>query len=109
MAGPPGDASSATTADASSADVSPTSPVPERLEDLRGIGSALAQRLADAGLADADQLRKAGAVEAWRRVRAADSSFSARWVYVFEGALCGCSQKELTADRKSELAAGIRI
>ncbi len=68
----------------------------------------MAQKLADAGITNAGQFREEGAVGAWKRVRAADGSFSARWVYVFEGALCDCSQKELAADRKSERAAEIR-
>ncbi|WP_166079783.1 TfoX/Sxy family DNA transformation protein [Xiamenia xianingshaonis] len=99
----PDDASNATSADAS-----PTPPALERLEALKGIGPALAQKLTDAGITSAKQFREEGAVGAWKRVHATDGSFPARWVYVFEGALCGCSQKELTADRKSELAAEIR-
>lgn len=73
------------------------------LADLRGLGAVLSKKLQEAGIADPDKLREIGPVDAWRRIRESDTSFSPRWVYMFEVAITGNSLGDIAPERKRQL------
>ena len=75
----------------------------ETLADLKGLGKALSKKLKEAGISTPNQLRAMGSVEAWRRIREVDPSFSMRWLYMFEVAITGGALGDIAAERKRQL------
>lgn len=75
----------------------------ETLADLKGVGKALSRKLKEVGISTPDQLRAAGSVEAWRRIRERDVSFPLRWLYMFEVAITGGSLGDIGSERKQQL------
>ena len=75
----------------------------EKLIDLKGVGKSLSKRLQDAGVSTPAQLRAAGSVEAWRRIRELDASFSLRWLYVLESAITDDALGDIESERKLRL------
>lgn len=75
----------------------------EKLIDLKGVGKSLSKRLQDAGISTPAQLRAAGSVEAWRRIRELDASFSLRWLYVLESAITDDALGDIESERKLRL------
>lgn len=87
----------------------PSDDEPETFYDLPGIGRALAARLELVGIENPARLREVGAVQAWRQVRALDSSFSSRWVYSLDAALNGITLNEMSPEHKYDLKREIKM
>ena len=76
------------------------------LTDLPNIGPVLAENLRRVGVASAEDLRAAGACEAWLRIRArVDSGACFHQLTALAGAELGIPKKELPPERKAELRA----
>ncbi len=75
------------------------------LISLKGIGKTAVAKLALIGIETPSQLREAGAVQAWVRVKAADDSFAIRWLYAFDGAIEGVGADKVTRKRRAALKA----
>ena len=76
------------------------------LTDLPNIGKILAEHLRKAGIETPDQLREAGAEEAWLRVRLnVDPGACIMELSALAGAVAGVPKKELPDRRKAELKA----
>ena len=74
------------------------------LTDLPNIGPVLAENLRRVGVASAEDLRTAGACEAWLRIRArVDSGACFHQLTALAGAELGIPKKELPPERKAEL------
>ena len=74
------------------------------LTDLPNIGPVLAENLRRVGVASAEDLRAAGACEAWLRIRArVDSGACFHQLTALAGAELGIPKKELPPERKAEL------
>lgn len=71
--------------------------------ELPGIGTALAKRLEEVGIGTEGELRRIGAVDAWRMVRKKDQAFPSKWIYTFEAALQGIRTTELDDMLKEKL------
>lgn len=77
--------------------------------ELPGIGTALAKRLEEVGIRTEGELRKIGAVEAWRMVREKDQAFPSKWVYTFEAALQGIRATQLDDALKEKLRHDVEV
>ena len=76
------------------------------LTDLPNIGPVLAENLRRVGVASAEDLRTAGACEAWLRIRTrVDSGACFHQLTALAGAELGIPKKELPPERKAELRA----
>ena len=74
------------------------------LTDLPNIGPVLADNLRRVGVASAEDLRTAGACEAWLRIRTrVDSGACFHQLTALAGAELGIPKKELPPERKAEL------
>lgn len=74
------------------------------LTDLPNIGPVLAENLRRVGVASAEDLRTAGACEAWLRIRTrVDSGACFHQLTALAGAELGIPKKELPPERKAEL------
>lgn len=70
------------------------------LQDLPNIGPALASRLADIGITNADQLRRTGSVACVRQLHEAHDPACYNTPYALEGAIRGIRWHDLpVADR----------
>ena len=81
-------------------------PVPRdtaRLEDLPNLGAVSARRLAEAGITSVAALRRLGAIEAWRRVRAHWPGASLNLLWALEGALTGRGWQEVARTERTRL------
>ncbi len=74
---------------------------------LRNIGPKSAALLRQVGLHDREDLRQAGAVEAFLRVRRAGFKPSLNLLYSLEGALQDCHWQALPKGRREALAAEV--
>jgi DNA transformation protein len=75
-----------------------------RVEDLHSLGPVTAKRLAEVGIADADTLRKAGAVAAYRKLKfrfGKDVTLNA--LYGLDAAIRSVHWREIDEARKAEL------
>lgn len=76
------------------------------LTDLPNIGPVLAENLRRVGIATPEDLRAAGACEAWLRIRAqVDGGACLHQLTALAGAEAGVPKKDLPAGRKAELKA----
>ena len=74
------------------------------LTELPNIGPVLAENLRRVGVASAEDLRTAGACEAWLRIRTrVDSGACFHQLTAPAGAELGIPKKELPPERKAEL------
>lgn len=76
----------------------------EKLTDLPNIGPKLAERLTRAGIETPDQLRQAGAEDAFLRIRA-DAGACLHALEALAGAAAGVPKSLLPPERKAELKA----
>ncbi len=77
-----------------------------KLTDLPNIGPVLAQNLCAVGLETPEALKKAGAEEAWLRIRlGVDSGACLHQLQALAGAAAGIPKKDLPPERKAELKA----
>jgi len=75
----------------------------DELQELRNLGKTSAQWLHAVGIHSAADLRRLGAVNAYRAVKARGFRASKVLLYAIEGALLGIHWNELPADRKQAL------
>ena len=76
------------------------------LTELPNIGPVLAENLRRVGVASAEDLRTAGACEAWLRIRTrVDSGACFHQLTALAGAELGIPKKELPPERKAALRA----
>ena len=76
------------------------------LTGLPNIGTVLAENLRRVGITSAEELRAAGACEAWLRIRTqVDPGACFHQLTAFAGAEMGLPKKELPPERKAELRA----
>ena len=81
----------------------------EKLIDLPNIGPKLAEHLIRAGIETPDQLRAAGAEEAFLRIRAqVDSNACLHELEALAGAAAGVRKSLLPTERKAELKSWFR-
>lgn len=76
------------------------------LKELPNIGPVLADNLRRVGITSAEELRSAGACEAWLRIRSqVDSGACFHQLTALAGAEEGVPKKALSPERKAELKA----
>lgn len=75
------------------------------LQNLRNIGKTSAQWLRAVGIQSAEDLRRAGAVEAFRAVKARGFGASRMLLYAIESALLDIHWSDLSAAQKQALDA----
>lgn len=75
----------------------------DELQDLRNLGKTSAQWLHAVGIHSAADLRRLGAVDAYRAVKTRGFRASRVLLYAIEGALLGVHWNELSAERKEAL------
>ena len=76
------------------------------LTELPNIGAVLADNLRRIGIATAEELRSAGACEAWLRIRTqVDRGACFHQLTALAGAEAGIPKKELPPERRAELKA----
>jgi DNA transformation protein len=76
---------------------------------LRNLGPVSERWLAEIGIADLDDLRRVGVVEAYLRVRDLWDGASLNLLYALEGAVEDISWQEVSAERKRQLRDEIRF
>ena len=84
--------------------------MPERMEERPGLGPYLARRLAEIGVANENDLRSMGVVEAYATLKfqfGREITLNALWG--LEAALSGIDWRHLTAERKQELRACLTV
>lgn len=75
----------------------------DELQDLPNLGKTSAQWLHAAGIHSAADLRRLGAVDAYRAVKARGFRASKVLLYAIEGALLGIHWNDLPSERKEAL------
>ncbi len=75
----------------------------DELQRLKNLGKTSAQWLHAAGIHNAEDLRRLGAVNAYRAVRARGFRASRVLLYAIEGALLGIHWNELPSEHKAAL------
>ncbi|MES2210789.1 MAG: EAL domain-containing protein [Chloroflexota bacterium] len=86
--------------------VTQSAPIP--IENAVNIGAALGPGLRRAGIEDLDTLRRLGAVEGWRRLRAIDPDLATDWaVAALEGAIRGTRWGSVPSAERRRLIATI--
>ena len=78
------------------------------LTSLPNIAKTMEQQLFQAGIHTADELRRAGAREAWLRIFAFDPSACYNRLCGLEGAIRGIRWRDLPEDAKADLKAFYR-
>jgi len=73
------------------------------LSKLPNIGAVVEKQLNEVGINTYDDLKEAGAEEAWLRIKAVDPSACIHRLLAFEGAIKGIKKTELPAERKAQL------
>ena len=73
------------------------------LDQLVNIGSALAERLSEAGISDVDQLRRLGSVKTLVRIGAQGRPGCYNMLYAIEGAIRGIRWYEIPANDRAWL------
>ena len=80
----------------------------EAIERLANLGPKSCRMLAAAGVRSVRDLRELGAVEAYRRVRAANpSGVSLNMLWALQGALLGLKWTDLPPEMKADLKAQV--
>lgn len=74
-----------------------------KLRDLPGLGAASEQRLIAAGIATIDDLRKLGAVDAYRQVQATQARVSLNLLWALEGALTNQDWRKVARTERDRL------
>lgn len=77
--------------------------------ELPGIGTALAKRLEEVGIRTEGELRRIGAIDAWKMIREKDRAFPSKWVYTFEAALQGIRAAQLDDTFKERLRHDVEV
>lgn len=77
--------------------------LPLKLEDLPNIGGSLADLLRESGINTPDELYETGAIQAFIRIRAVDSSACFSKLCALEGAVEGIRWHGLSKDKKAAL------
>ena len=72
-------------------------------EKIRNIGPKSMAWLRQTGIRSLDELKAAGALPAYVRIKRAGFKPSLNLLYAMEGAILGCHWQELPAERRSEL------
>lgn len=72
-------------------------------EKIRNIGPKSMAWLRQTGIRTLDELKAAGALPAYVRIKRAGFKPSLNLLYAMEGAILGCHWQELPAERRSEL------
>ncbi len=75
----------------------------EAIAALPNLGAVSARKLAEAGIGSVAALRRLGAVEAWRRVRAHWPGASLNLLWALEGALTGRGWQEVARTERTRL------
>lgn len=79
------------------------------LRAMPSLGKASAELLVEAGITTPAQLRRVGAIEAYRRLRfVGGRRVTVTWIYALEIAIRGESWDDLDASRAAELADAAR-
>lgn len=71
--------------------------------ELPGIGTALAKKLEGVDIRTEGELKRTGAVGAWKMIHEEDQAFPSKWVYTFEAALQGIRATQLDDALKEKL------
>lgn len=74
-----------------------------KLEDLPNIGSVLANLLREAGIKTQDELKTAGAIQAFIKIKAIDSDACFSKLCALEGAIEGIRWHTISKAKKAEL------
>lgn len=78
-----------------------------RGEKIRNVGPKSAAWLRQVGIRSLDELREAGVIEAFLKVRRAGFRPSLNLIYAMEGALCDCHWQDVPEERRAELLAEV--
>lgn len=77
----------------------------EKLSDLPNIGPVLAENLRKIDISTPEELRAMGSMEVWLRVKTrVDAGACLHQLQALEGAVQGVAKKELSPEKKAELA-----
>lgn len=74
-----------------------------RIEDMKGLGPKSAEMLARAGIATAEDLRKAGSIQAFVEVKRTGGAASLNLLWALEGALTDRHWKEVARIERTRL------
>ena len=73
------------------------------LSKLPNIGESVANQLNEVGISTYEELKEAGAKEAWLRIKSIDYSACIHRLYALEGAIRGIKKTQLPEEVKIEL------
>ena len=73
------------------------------LSKLPNIGEFVEKQLNDVGINTYEQLKKAGSMEAWLRIKDVDPSACINRLYALEGAIEGIKKSQLSSEIKEKL------
>ena len=73
------------------------------LSKLPNIGKIVEKQLNDIGINTYEQLKKAGSMEAWLKIKAVDPSACIHRLYALEGAIEGVKKSQLSSEIKEKL------
>ncbi len=73
------------------------------LSKLPNIGEFVEKQLNDVGINTCEQLKKAGSMEAWLRIKDVDPSACINRLYALEGAIEGIKKSQLSSEIKEKL------
>ncbi|WP_394884095.1 TfoX/Sxy family protein [Clostridium butyricum] len=73
------------------------------LSKLPNIGKFVEKQLNDVGINTCEQLKKAGSMEAWLRIKDVDPSACINRLYALEGAIEGIKKSQLSSEIKEKL------
>lgn len=73
------------------------------LSKLPNIGEFVEKQLNDVGINTYEQLKKAGSMEAWLKIKAVDPSACIHRLYALEGAIEGIKKSQLSSEIKEKL------
>lgn len=73
------------------------------LSKLPNIGEFVEKQLNDVGINTYEQLKKAGSMEAWLKIKAVDPSACIHRLYALEGTIEGIKKSQLSSEIKEKL------
>lgn len=73
------------------------------LSKLPNIGEFVEKQLNDVGINTYEQLKKAGSMGAWLKIKAVDQSACIHRLYALEGAIEGIKKSQLSSEIKEKL------
>ena len=76
-------------------------PIP--VSQMRNLGPKTERMLCEAGIKNSDELRRVGAIEAYRRLKFLAGGVSLNALYAIEASLRGVDWRELSKEEKKEL------